>query len=215
MACLLFGLMYFLLILLFEYKLAKSVIYRLFPTKKDRFIEKEEIDSDVEEENSFILNTSGYELTKNHVVVIKDMTKYFHICLRKFCPVNGLCLAIKSGECFGLLGVKGAGKTSTFKMLTGDENISYGHAWINRFNLKTHERHMIGYCPQLDAVPEEMQVDKLLKIYCLIHGVPINEIKESIARIAKNLGFEEHLKKKVRVLSGGTKQSQHGYRASG
>lgn len=33
-------------------------------------------------------------------------------------------------QCFGLLGVNGAGKTSTFKMLTGDTEVTLGEAWL-------------------------------------------------------------------------------------
>lgn len=52
-------------------------------------------------------------------------------------------------ECFGLLGVNGAGKTSTFKMLTGDVKISSGEAFVRGVSLKTDmpEVHkVIGYC---------------------------------------------------------------------
>lgn len=45
--------------------------------------------------------------------------------------VDRLCLGVRPGECFGLLGVNGAGKTSTFKMLTGDECTSGGEAFID------------------------------------------------------------------------------------
>ena len=34
-------------------------------------------------------------------------------------------------QCFGLLGVNGAGKTSTFKMLTGDNTVTSGEAYLN------------------------------------------------------------------------------------
>jgi ABC-type multidrug transport system ATPase subunit len=34
-------------------------------------------------------------------------------------------------QCFGLLGVNGAGKTSTFKMLTGDTSVTSGEAYLN------------------------------------------------------------------------------------
>ena len=36
-----------------------------------------------------------------------------------FAAVNELSLAVKEGECFGLLGVNGAGKTTAFNVLTG------------------------------------------------------------------------------------------------
>lgn len=38
-------------------------------------------------------------------------------------------------SCF--LGVNGAGKTSSFKMLTGDEDITAGDAWVQGISLKT------------------------------------------------------------------------------
>lgn len=50
--------------------------------------------------------------------------------------VDRLCLGVRPGECFGLLGVNGAGKTSTFKMLTGDECTTGGEAFINRNRLE-------------------------------------------------------------------------------
>lgn len=33
-------------------------------------------------------------------------------------------------QCFGLLGVNGAGKSSTFKMLTGDTDVTGGEAFL-------------------------------------------------------------------------------------
>ena len=36
-------------------------------------------------------------------------------------------------QCFGLLGVNGAGKTSTFKMLTGDISVSSGEAFVDGY----------------------------------------------------------------------------------
>ena len=38
-------------------------------------------------------------------------------------------------QCFGLLGVNGAGKTSTFKMLTGDVTVTGGDAALNSHRL--------------------------------------------------------------------------------
>lgn len=40
-------------------------------------------------------------------------------------------------QCFGLLGVNGAGKTSTFRMLTGDTTITYGDAFLNNYRSVT------------------------------------------------------------------------------
>ena len=61
------------------------------------------------------------------------MCKYYR--KGRLMAVNQLCLGVQQGECFGLLGVNGAGKTSAFKMLTGDEPISYGDAYIEGFSV--------------------------------------------------------------------------------
>jgi len=47
--------------------------------------------------------------------------------------VDGVCLGVPAGECFGLLGVNGAGKTSTFQMLTGDIRPTSGDATLNGY----------------------------------------------------------------------------------
>ena len=44
--------------------------------------------------------------------------------------VADLWLGVRAGECFGLLGVNGAGKTSTFRMLTGELAPSAGDALV-------------------------------------------------------------------------------------
>lgn len=59
--------------------------------------------------------------------------------------VDRLCLGVRPGECFGLLGVNGAGKTSTFKMLTGDECTTGGEAFINA-NRSVREKALCFTC---------------------------------------------------------------------
>ena len=49
--------------------------------------------------------------------VIRNLTKRYSGASKP--AVDLLTFGVKRGECFGLLGVNGAGKTSTFKMLTG------------------------------------------------------------------------------------------------
>ena len=46
----------------------------------------------------------------------------------EFIAVDNLTFGVPQGECFGLLGVNGAGKTSTFKLLCGEHPITSGDA---------------------------------------------------------------------------------------
>jgi ABC-type multidrug transport system ATPase subunit len=54
------------------------------------------------------------------------------------------------GECFIMLGVNGAGKSTTFKSLTGDIVPTSGEITIHGYNVMedfAEARNFIGYCP--------------------------------------------------------------------
>lgn len=71
-------------------------------------------------------------ITIKKFVTLLDPQVYKSRKMGRILAVDRLCLGVRPGECFGLLGVNGAGKTSTFKMLTGDECTTGGEAFINR-----------------------------------------------------------------------------------
>lgn len=79
------------------------------------------------------------------------------------------------GECFALLGVNGAGKSTTFKALTGEIVPTSGS--IEICGLDVHSdfekvRKMIGYCPQYDAIFDLMTVEEHLEFYARLKGIP-------------------------------------------
>lgn len=127
----------------------------------------------------------------------------------KFCIISNKFLNLHSGECFGLLGVNGAGKTSAFKMLVGDENISMGDAWIDGISIKSnlnkvHKR--IGYCPQFDALIDDLTGRETLKIFALLRGIPRKYINDVAVQLAEDLNFTKHLDKMTKQYSGGNKR---------
>ncbi|KYB25231.1 ATP-binding cassette sub-family A member 3-like Protein [Tribolium castaneum] len=163
------------------------------------------LESDVHNENEKIRNTSVDELKKSYSVVLRDVSKYYG----KFLAVNCLCLGVNSSECFGLLGVNGAGKTTTFKMLTGDESITFGDAWIQGLCVKTQQKQVqkfIGYCPQFDALLEDLTAKETLFIFALIRGVSFDKCIALVESLAETFDFFEHINKKIKHLSGGNKR---------
>lgn len=76
---------------------------------------------------------------RSNKLVLDNLTKYYD----DFRAVDHLSIGIPPGECFGLLGINGAGKTSTFMMLTGDSSISSGEAYLDSCSLKT-QKEMVG-----------------------------------------------------------------------
>lgn len=114
-----------------------------------------------------------------------------------------------SSQCFGLLGVNGAGKTTLFKMLTGDTTVTSGDAWVRGLSLKKDLRSIyleIGYCPQEEALPEDLTGRQSLKIFCLLKGVSTDEVDQVSLEIAHNLGFLSHIDKRVKEMSGGNRR---------
>lgn len=71
---------------------------------------------------------------KNSVFQVNDLKKdyytYNNIKLKLIEAVKGVSFDIEKGKCFGLLGVNGAGKSTTFGMLTGDEIVTEGEVLV-------------------------------------------------------------------------------------
>lgn len=77
--------------------------------------------------------------------------------------VRNLSLGLGYGECFALLGISGAGKTSVFKCLTRETLPTSGKVTINGHDVTTNKgfdmaRRQIGYCPQFDTIFEGLTV---------------------------------------------------------
>ncbi|XP_052870592.1 phospholipid-transporting ATPase ABCA3-like [Anopheles cruzii] len=163
-----------------------------------------DVDSDVLDEKRRIANLSKAEIDA-HNLLLRDMTKYYG----DFQAVNKLSIGIHHSECFGLLGINGAGKTTTFKMMTGDESISSGDGWVRGVNLRTDMNRVhqqIGYCPQFDALLEDLTGRETLRIFALLRGVRSTEIKNVSYILAEELNFAKHLDKRTKAYSGGNKR---------
>ena len=126
-----------------------------------------------------------------------------------FHAVKSVSFMTKRGECFGLLGPNGAGKTTTFKMLTGEHDITAGNAFIDHIDISTDRLAALrrfGYCPQFDALLEQLTGKETLRMYSRLRGVPEEKIEGLIVQILKLVGIEIHAEKQVRGYSGGTKR---------
>ncbi|XP_053689795.1 phospholipid-transporting ATPase ABCA3-like [Sabethes cyaneus] len=161
-------------------------------------------DSDVADERHRVAHFQDSDFDR-HSLVLRDVSKNYG----SFPAVSRISLAVEDYECFGLLGVNGAGKTSTFKMLTGDEKLSSGDAWVRGMSIKTQMNEvnrLIGYCPQFDAVLEDLTGYETLRMYGLLRGVPNVMMDTIIHKLAIDLNFAKHLDKQIKSYSGGNKR---------
>ena len=130
---------------------------------------------------------------------MSDLRKFYG----NFRAVNQISVGIPQGECFGLLGVNGAGKTTTFKMMTGDELISSGQAYLDGYSVNTEIKQVqqrLGYCPQFDALIEQMTVREHLYMFARLRGVEEKEIEDIVDDLIDNLLLKDHEHKQAKDL---------------
>ncbi|XP_018330699.1 ATP-binding cassette sub-family A member 3 [Agrilus planipennis] len=196
-------------LLLLEYRVFHNLKYffKPFSSKEQVSVQNDadpDEDFDVFQEKQRIRNAAVYEL-ENTSIALRDVTKFYG----KFLAVNNICLTVDRYECFGLLGVNGAGKTTTFKMMTGDVMMSSGDAWVNGLSLKENMNEIykhIGYCPQFDALLDNLTGRETLKMFCMLRGITYEDSEAVAVKLAQDFDFVRHLDKQVREYSGGNKR---------
>ncbi|KAK3577511.1 hypothetical protein CHS0354_026468 [Potamilus streckersoni] len=195
------GLIFFILTLLTEYRFfIKQRRHHCTPTS----IQDEDVD--VAAERKRVLRGNG----KNDLLRLENLTKVYKTRkLGRHLAVDRLCLGVPAGECFGLLGVNGAGKTTTFKMLTGYIQPSSGDANLNRYSIlkdMLQVQQNIGYCPQFDALFDELTATEHIQLYCRLRGIPPKEEKRVVDWALSKLDLQQYANKPSGTYSGGNKR---------
>lgn len=136
---------------------------------------------------------------------MNKLRKVYRLGPNKFkAAVENVSFGVKNGECFGLLGVNGAGKTTTFKILSGDLVQTSGKAYINGYNIPEQmeeARKDIGYCPQFDALLENLTGKEHLELYAVIKGIPKHLVR-FVSSIFVNFLIESKISRKAFARDG-------------
>ncbi|XP_044296030.1 ATP-binding cassette sub-family A member 2 [Varanus komodoensis] len=146
----------------------------------------------------------------NDMLKIENLTKvYKSRRIGRILAVDRLCVGVRPGECFGLLGVNGAGKTTTFKMLTGDESATGGEAFVNGHSILKEAlqvQQSLGYCPQFDALFDELTAQEHLELYTRLRGIPWKDEERVVKWALQKLELTKHADKPAGTYSGGNKR---------
>ena len=87
--------------------------------------------------------------------------------------LRGLDLQVKPGEIFGYIGVNGAGKSTSIKVLLGLIRATAGAAWVfGEPAGSLAARRKIGYLPEVANYHEFMSAAELLMMHARLAGVP-------------------------------------------
>ncbi|VBB30343.1 unnamed protein product [Acanthocheilonema viteae] len=151
-------------------------------------------DVDVKKERECISRKRNFELS----LAVRNLNKYYG----NLHAVRDLTFGVESGECFGLLGVNGAGKTSTFDMLTGLSIPDGGEAFINGHSVL--KKQTIGFCPQFDALHPKLTARQTLQLLASIYGFA-NSVKR-VKTLLEAVLLTAHADICVEFLSGGQRR---------
>ncbi|PIE99286.1 MAG: gliding motility-associated ABC transporter ATP-binding subunit GldA [Polaribacter sp.] len=119
--------------------------------------------------------------------------------------VDNISFSVKKGEIVGFLGVNGAGKSTTMKMLTGFVKPTSGVVYINDIDVVKNpieaQKH-IGYLPEHNPLYLDMYVREYLEFQAEIHKTNKQQINEIIEKV----GLTLEIHKKIGQLSKGYRQ---------
>jgi ABC-2 type transport system ATP-binding protein len=120
--------------------------------------------------------------------------------------VDGIDLSIAPGECFGLLGRNGAGKSTTIKMLIGLLPPDAGRATVNGYDLSTQSQRLrasIGYVPQSLSVDGLLTGRQNLDFFGKLYGLPGAVRRERIPEVLGMLDLIDAADRPAGTYSGG------------
>lgn len=136
------------------------------------------------------------------IIETENLTKRF----KKVTAVDRLNLTIERGEIFGLVGPDGAGKTTTFRLLTAIMNPTEGRATVAGYDtVKEPEeiKKLIGYMPQRFSLYGDLSVMENLHFFADIFEVRGTEREERIRTLLHFSRLEEFQGRRADHLSGG------------
>jgi ATP-binding cassette subfamily A (ABC1) protein 3 len=102
-----------------------------------------------------------------------------------------------------------SGKTTTFKMITGDETVDSGSIVLDSVNINEDMRkaqRRMGYCPQFDALIDLLTGEETLYMFARLRGVQEHIIPQIVNPIIDLMSLRKHARKPVYAYSGGNKR---------
>ncbi len=121
--------------------------------------------------------------------------------------LNGLTMSVPKGEVYGLVGKKGAGKTTLIRLICGLQKPTGGEYSIYGISNKQKEiikaRRRIGAVVETPSIYLDMTAEDNLRVQYRVLGLPSFE---GIEDVLKMVGLENTGKKKVKDFSLGMRQ---------
>jgi Cu-processing system ATP-binding protein len=134
------------------------------------------------------------------VIEIRNLQKRFG----KFVALHDVSLSLSRGHTVGIIGPNGSGKSTLIKCLLGLVTPTAGQITIDGYllNGSSEYRQKIGYVSQIARFPQDLTGQEIIDI--------IKGLRKEGASLENDLierfGIQRELGKRIRTLSGGTRQ---------
>jgi ABC-2 type transport system ATP-binding protein len=139
------------------------------------------------------------------IIQVNDLTKFYGTTL----AVDHISFQVKEGEVFGFLGLNGAGKTTSIRMMVGLTQSNSGTAWIDGHDVlkePVEVKKTIGLVPETSNLYGELNALDNLIYQAELYGVPRKERKNQVIQLIEEFGLKEHQDKPFQKLSRGLKR---------
>lgn len=125
-------------------------------------------------------------------LIVKHLTGgYGHIPVLK-----DISFEVAQGELVGLIGLNGAGKSTTIKNIIGLLTPQEGTIEIDGKTLSADTaayRKKIGYIPETPALYEELTLKEHIEVTCMAYDIPLAEGMERAEKLLKTFRLENKL----------------------
>lgn len=120
--------------------------------------------------------------------------------------LDDFSVTCNKGECIALIGPNGSGKTTFIKTILGMVVSDSGFITFNGSNIRNdwHYRSQIGYMPQTGRYPDNMTIRQVFDMMKDIRKAPRAGLMDE--ELIKGFNLEPLMQKRMRTLSGGTRQ---------
>src|ERR1700733_3445119 len=123
--------------------------------------------------------------------------------------VDGVDLAVRQGEIFGVLGPNGAGKTTTLKMLATLLSIDAGQAHVFGVDVEREPhrvRQLLGVTGQYASVDDDLTATENLWLFGRLQGLRPADARATAKRLLEQFGLQEAADKPIAQFSGGMRR---------
>ena len=138
---------------------------------------------------------------------MSQLTKTFRTLRGPVEALRGLDLEVRQGEIFGYIGVNGAGKSTSIKVLLGLIQAGSGLAEVFGHPAGTlTARQKIGYLPEVATYHEFMSAEELLRVHARLAGVERSQIERRCDFSLEVVGLSSRRRSRISEFSKGMKQ---------